>query len=165
MELTTVIESAAELLIAKKMTLAFAESATAGRASAEFSLACDAGKFLKGGFVCYDAALKHEVLEVPTEMLEKYTPESMEVTEAITRGIIQLVPADIHIGITGLPCPGGSETAEKPVGTMFIFALKNGTPWFSERKVYGGTHQEIIEKTVRQVAELLLKHAGNSGFK
>jgi nicotinamide-nucleotide amidase len=54
------IAEAAELLISQKLTLAFAESATAGRASAEFSLACDAGKFLKGGLACYDAALKCE---------------------------------------------------------------------------------------------------------
>lgn len=52
-DLQTVIENAATLLINKELTLAFAESATAGRAAAEFSLACNAGKFLKGGLVCY----------------------------------------------------------------------------------------------------------------
>jgi nicotinamide mononucleotide (NMN) deamidase PncC len=53
----------------------------------------------------------------------------MEVTEAIARGLTTLIPADIHIGITGLPCPGGSETAEKPIGTMSstdYYAALNG---------------------------------------
>lgn len=157
-ELNIAVERAANLMIKKKMTLAFAESATAGKASAEFSLACDAGKFLKGGFVCYDAELKSSVLKVPKELLEQYTPESMQVTKAIAQGLVELIPADIHIGITGLPCPGGSETEEKPVGTMFIAALMNGEPWFSERALFNGAHQEILARTVQHVALLLTKN-------
>jgi nicotinamide-nucleotide amidase len=157
-ELITTVERAAQLMIAKNMTLAFAESATAGRASAEFSLACNAGKFLRGGFVCYDAALKCDVLKVPKEMLEDYTPESMEVTQAIAYGLTKLIPADIHIGITGLPCPGGSETAEKPVGTMFIAVLRDGRQWFNDRRIYTGTHQEILGQTIQRIALLLIKY-------
>jgi nicotinamide-nucleotide amidase len=157
-ELNIAIERAAKLLIEKEMTLAFVESATAGMASAEFSLACDAGKFLKGGFICYDAELKSSMLKVPEELLEQYTPESMQVTQAIARGLIELVPAHIHIGITGLPCPGGSETEEKPVGTMFIAALLLGKPWFSERVLFSGSHQQILTQTVRHIALLLAEN-------
>ncbi len=149
------IEEAARLLIENKLTLAFAESATAGRASAEFSLACDAGKFLKGGLVCYDASMKTRLLGVPEQLIEEYTPESMEITEAIARGLRKIIVADIHIGITGLPCPGGSETPEKPVGTMFICALLHGAPWFSERLQLEGSHPQIVVKTVERVALLL----------
>lgn len=74
-----VIESS-KLLIANRLTLAFAESATAGRAAAEFSLVKNAGKLLKGGLVCYDACLKEDILGVPSELIKKYTPESAEVT-------------------------------------------------------------------------------------
>jgi nicotinamide-nucleotide amidase len=155
------IAVAATLLISKNMTIAFAESATAGRASAEFSLACDAGKFLKGGFVCYDAALKTDLLKVSEEMLTQYTPESMEVTTAIASGLLALIPADIHIGITGLPCAGGSETPEKPVGTMFICALLYGELWFTERLQLSGTHQHIIEQTVEHTAQMLSQYLVN----
>ena len=153
-----VIERAAKLLISKELSIAFAESATAGRASAEFSLACDAGKFLKGGLVCYDALLKSELLKVPEELIEKYTPESMEVTRAIAKGLMKLIQADIHIGITGLPCPGGSESPEKPVGTMFIYAFYQNRQLFAERAVFSGTHKEIVNQTVRHIALMLLKH-------
>ena len=153
-EMTNAIEDAAKLLIGKNLTLAFAESATAGRASAEFSLACNAGKFLKGGFVCYDASLKTTFLDVPEDLIEKYTPESMEVTKAIAEGLRKIIEADIHIGITGLPCPGGSETPEKPVGTMFIYALQKGELLFSERLQLEGSHQQIVENTVIRIAQL-----------
>lgn len=156
-EITNEIENASRLLISKNLTIAFAESATAGRAAAEFSLACHAGKFLKGGLVCYDASLKTDILNVPAEILEKYTPESMEVTRAIAEGLTRLIQADIHIGITGLPCPGGSESPEKPVGTMFVFALLHGSKWFETREVFNGTHLEIIEQTLHHLAKKLVQ--------
>lgn len=157
-ELINAIEEAAKLLIGKNLSLAFAESATAGRASAEFSMACNAGKFLKGGFVCYDASLKTSFLDVPQELIEKFTPESMEVTKAIATGLSKIIDADIHIGITGLPCPGGSETPEKPVGTMFIYALLHGSLWFNERLQLAGSHQQIVEQTVIRLTRLLSEH-------
>jgi len=156
--MTRAIETAAKLLIENNLTIAFAESATAGRASAAFSLACDAGKFLKGGFICYDAVLKCDILNVPQKMLDKFSPESAEVTQAIAQGLIKLIPSDIHIGITGLPCPGGSESPEKPVGTMFICALLYEEPWFSEKILFHGSHEQIIDQTVEHIAQLISKY-------
>lgn len=154
------IEKVARLLIEKHLTIAFAESATAGRLSAEFSMPKDAGKFLKGSLVCYDAHLKQDILGVKSEMIKKYTPESTQVTKAITLGIQKLIAADIHIGVTGLPSPGGSETKKKPIGTMFIHARKHGKPFFSDRKVFSGSPKQIILDTVDHIAQLLLKNIG-----
>lgn len=146
------VQSAGLLLIRKEITLAFAESATAGRAMFEFSTVPDAGQFLKGGLVCYDACLKEDILGVSQELIEKYSPESPEVTEAIATGLSRLIPADIHIGITGLTTPGGSETKEKPVGTMFVHAIKDGKETiFSEQLFFDGPPEDIIIKTVRHI--------------
>ncbi|MFI5452949.1 CinA family protein [Pedobacter sp. UC225_61] len=152
------IKEVAKLLIEKRLTIAFAESATAGRLCAEFSMPADAGKYLKGGLVCYDASLKTDILGVDSEIIEKYTPESAQVTEAIALGLTHLIDADIHIGVTGLPAPGGSETFEKPVGTMFIHAIKNGESFFTDRHVFSGNSEAIINDTVERVAQLLLKN-------
>ncbi|MEJ2880492.1 CinA family protein [Pedobacter sp. GR22-6] len=160
-ELRVSIDRAAGVLLKHGLTIAFAESATAGRVAAEFSLACNAGKFLSGGIVCYDAKLKTALLDVPPAMIGKYTPESMQVTEAISRGLSKVIPADIHVGITGLPCPGGSESAEKPVGTMFLFAVKDGVQILAERRVFQGDHQHIVLETVRWTADLLVRELGS----
>lgn len=144
-----------KLLLEKELTIAFAESASAGRMVAEFSMVPDAGKFLKGGFVCYDACLKEDVLKVPKELIAEFTPESQEVTEAITKGVARLIKADIHIGVTGLPAPGGSETAEKPVGTMFIYCIYKKKEFFAERVIFNGEPEEIILRTIFHTAELL----------
>lgn len=149
------IKNITKYLIEKKLSLAFAESATAGALCARFSLMDDAGDFLKGGIACYDACLKQSLLNVDESLLKKYTPESMEVTKAITFGLAGLIPANIHIGVTGLTCPGGSETAEKPVGTMFIYAIFNEEHIFSERMNFSGTREEIVSGTIGRCAALL----------
>jgi nicotinamide-nucleotide amidase len=150
------------LLNSKKLTIAFAESATAGRLCAEFSLVEEAGGFLRGGIVCYDACLKEDLLKVDSMLIEQYTPESMEVTKAITEGLSSLIAADIHIGITGLTGPGGSETAEKPVGTMFIYAIRQQTLIFSERLNFSGTRETIVASTVEACAHLLFESLTNT---
>ena len=143
------------LLMDKKLTLAFAESATAGYLSSQFSLVHHAGKFLKGGLVCYDAELKKSILHVPEGLIETFTPESAEVTNAMCQGLCQLIPADIHVAVTGLTCPGGSETSEKPVGTIFIVGLMQGQKLFAKRIYLQGDEQQIIQDTAKQVALLI----------
>ena len=152
------ITRCADLLISKGLTIAFAESATAGRICAEFALAEQAGKFLKGGLNCYDATLKEQLLGVKPESIELFSPESAVITRAITEGLSRLIPADIHVGCTGLTCPGGSETELKPVGTMFLYATLHGKPIFNEKTYFQGSPEEIVTKTVEKTAFLLVSH-------
>nr|WP_068890275.1 CinA family protein [Pedobacter panaciterrae] len=149
------LHACGELMIKNKLSIAFAESATAGRITAEFAMIPDAGKFLKGGIICYDAAIKHSLLKVPEQQLETFSPESEIVTLSITAGLQRLIPATIHVGCTGLTAPGGSETKEKPVGTMFLYGISGHELIFSERTVYQGSPQDIVEQTVMRVAQLL----------
>ena len=137
------------------MTIAFAESATAGKVCSEFALIPNAGKFLKGGIVCYDAELKQSILKVPRFLIEVFTPESMEVTQAITDGLSQLINADFYVGVTGLTCAGGSETKDKPVGTMFIFGRHGRQHMFSERILFNGPADQIVDQTVKKVGQNL----------
>ncbi|WP_316809281.1 CinA family protein [Pedobacter agri] len=146
------------LLIEKKLSIAFAESATGGRLSTDFAMIENAGTFLKGGIVCYDASVKEDLLKVDHELIETFTPESFEVTRAITKGASQMIPADIHIGVTGLTCPGGSETKEKPVGTMFLYGQRGSTTIFSERFRFTGSKKQIVESTVDACGKLLLSY-------
>ncbi len=150
--------TAGKMLIDQKLTIAFAESATAGRLSAEFSMIENAGKFLKGGIVCYDACLKENLLSVDHTLIQTYTPESMEVTQAISHGLSRLIPADILIGVTGLTSAGGSETAEKPVGTVFIYANHKGELAFSQRFNFTGEREDIVADTVESCATLLVEY-------
>ncbi|MEQ7802170.1 nicotinamide-nucleotide amidohydrolase family protein [Pedobacter sp. ASV1-7] len=157
----TELKRCGKLLIKHQLTIAFAESATAGRISAAFAMVPDAGKFLKGGIVCYDADLKCSLLDVPKKQLKEFTPESETVTRGITKGVQTLIPADIHIGCTGLTAPGGSETPGKPVGTMFLHGLQGQQQVLDERIFFQGAPDEIISQTITFLAKHLHQYLKN----
>lgn len=149
------IKECSKIMAGLGLTIAFAESATAGWLCSEFALTDESGKVLKGGITCYDADLKVSLLGVPKTMIDRCTPESMEVTREMAYQLYKLIPADIVVTVTGLTTPGGSETKEKPVGTMFVFALI-GNHEASFRKVFEGTCEDIIHQTIDATADLLI---------
>lgn len=153
----TKIIACAGLMAKRKLTVAFAESATAGWLCSEFALTPDSGAVLKGGITCYDASLKVSLLKVPQGLIDTYTPESMEVTREMAYRLSHLIQADIYVTVTGLTTPGGSETPEKPVGTMFVYALIKNQP-ASFRKVFQGSCEEVIHQTIEATAELLISY-------
>jgi len=138
------------------LTIAFAESATAGWLCSEFALTEESGKVLKGGIACYDADLKVQLLGVSQQLIDDHTPESMEVTREMAYRLKETITSDIQVTVTGLTTPGGSETPEKPVGTMFVFALIRGRE-ASFRKVFSGSCEEVIQQTIEAAAELLIR--------
>jgi nicotinamide-nucleotide amidase len=149
------ILACSKIMADQHLTVAFAESATAGWLCSEFALAPESGKVLKGGLACYDASLKEQILKVPHELIEKFTPESQEVTDEMARRLGGLIPSDIQVAVTGLTTPGGSETPEKPVGTMFISALIKGR-LVNTRQVFNGSCEEVIHKTIAAAADMLI---------
>lgn len=151
-----ILNQCSKALAERKLTVAFVESATAGRLSAEFSLCAESGTILKGGLVCYDASLKEGILHVPKEMIERFTPESAEVTKELAERLQSFIPADIHVAVTGLTCPGGSESPEKPVGTMFVHIFI-GRKSRGIREVFTGSPEEIVLQCIDRIAGLILE--------
>src|ERR1700709_512979 len=91
------ISICSKLMADKGLTIAFAESATAGWLCSEFALTEESGKVLKGGLACYDADLKVSLLGVPRELIGQFTPESMEVTREMACRLKDLTPSDIQV--------------------------------------------------------------------
>ncbi|MDX5482542.1 MAG: CinA family protein, partial [Hymenobacteraceae bacterium] len=104
----------------KNLTVAFAESCTAGMLASEFVKAKGSNGVLKGSIVAYLPEVKKKLLHVKQETLDLYTAESQQVTNEMVMGLKKQLDADISIATTGLAGEGGSETKEKPVGTMFV---------------------------------------------
>jgi len=141
------VNDCSKMISERGLTIAFAESATAGRLAAEFSLTPDSGQILKGGLVCYDASVKENILGIPMEFIEEFTPESPEVTKAMAEKLKNLIDSDIQVSVTGLTTPGGSETEQKPVGTIFIHILINDSS-IAVHDVFDGSAEEIVLKAV-----------------
>ncbi len=134
--------------------IAFTESATAGRMCAEFALTPHSGSILRGGLSCYEVFVKENIIEVPHTLIKTYTAESAEVTQALAEKCALLFKSDITVAVTGLTTPGGSETPEKPVGTMFLYII---TPLgnISDRYVFSGTPESIVLQTTDRAADFI----------
>lgn len=142
-------------LAKKNWTIAFVESATAGKMSYEFSTVPDSGKILMGGLVCYDACMKENMLQIPHGLIETFTPESLEVTKAMAVGFCRFAPVDVCVALTGLTTPGGSETDIKPVGTIFIHIIFPHKS-ISKRFEFKGNAEEIVNKAIDGTAAAIL---------
>lgn len=142
-------------LAEKGLTIAFAESATAGWLASEFSLTPFSGEVLLGGIVCYNACIKQEMFDIPKEIIDAYTPESAEVTRLLAERLSKYFKCDIAVGITGLTTPGGSETEDKPVGTMFMHIKLPDSKYISHREVFEGGPEDIIAQAIERTGELI----------
>jgi|SRR5690606_12389816 nicotinamide-nucleotide amidase len=150
-----IVKECSKVLAEKGWNMAFAESATAGRMSAEFAMTDESGKVLCGGIVCYDACVKETLLQVPHHIIAAYTPESAEVTQLLSEQVSKLFNSKIAVAITGLTAPGGSENEDKPLGTIF-FHIITPTKNLSHREVFKGTPEAIVLKAIDKTAELIL---------
>lgn len=127
------------------LTLALAESITCGMAAEMLATAIGTSDVLQGAIVCYTPEVKHSLLKIPKEVIEKHTCESMEVTRLLATHLKKLIKADVYAALTGLASPGGSETKAKPVGTVFI-CVKFRNKLYKKRFLFRGTPVEIREK-------------------
>ena len=75
---------------------------------------------LLGGIVCYNEEIKTQLLKVSPQLIQRYTAESQQVTNALAKGLYQIMPADICAAVTGLASTGGTEKSTLPAGTVFF---------------------------------------------
>src|SRR5690606_37420345 len=149
------IERCCRLIAERGWTIAFAESVTARKLAFEFSMTPDSGAVLKGSLVCYNACIKEDILGIPKEMIDLYTPESAEVTREMAARIKKLMKAEVSVAVTGLSSPGGSEQPGKPVGTMF-YCIYIQRQVVERKKIFTGTAAEIIDLSLEHIAQTII---------
>ena len=103
----------------KGKTLATAESCTGGMIGAALTAIPGSSAIYKGGVISYTNQVKHDLLDVPMEVLDCVGAVSAPVAEAMASGARIALKADIAISVTGLAGPGGDEYGN-PVGTVYI---------------------------------------------
>ena len=103
------------MLKEKGLKVATAESLTGGLVSKRITEISGASQVFECGVCSYSNRIKHEVLGVPLEVLEKYTEYSAETAVSMAEGIRRLSGADIGISTTGMAGPTGDD-----VGLVYI---------------------------------------------
>ena len=123
----TLPEALGKRLKEKHLTIAFAESCTGGLASSLVTDVPGSSEYLMGSVVSYTNDVKHRLLGVQQETLDKYTAVSEQTCREMAEGIRKRIGTDLGISITGIAGPGGS-TPTQPVGLVYVGAAdKHGT--------------------------------------
>ena len=132
---------AGRLLQKKGYTLALAESCTGGLIAHLMTNVPGSSAYFDRSVVTYGNNAKAYHLFVSPEIISKHGAVSMQVAEAMIRGLRRESGADIALAVTGIAGPTGG-TVEKPVGTVFL-ALLHDQAMRTERFQFGGDRQKI----------------------
>ena len=101
------------------VTVSTAESLTAGMIASTIADIPGASVVLRGGAVTYCDEIKHRVLGVEQETLDRYTAVSYQTAREMAAGSLKLYQSDIAVSATGYAGPGGG-TEDDPAGTFYI---------------------------------------------
>ncbi|QGQ96301.1 competence/damage-inducible protein A [Paenibacillus psychroresistens] len=138
------------LLAEKNATLAVAESCTGGLLSDLITSISGSSTSFLGGIICYSNQVKHELLRVPTTMLEgEGAPGavSAETAQVLAEQLLILMKSDYAISITGVAGPNPSEG--KPVGLVYIGVAQKGQPTLVVNVTHSGGRDLIKLKSAK----------------
>ena len=116
-----------QMLRARGLTLATAESCTGGLVADRITDVPGASDYFCGGVVVYGNAQKVCLLDVDEEALSEDGAVSERVARQLAAGARRALGTDLAVATTGVAGPGGG-TPEKPVGTVWLgYADAHGT--------------------------------------
>lgn len=121
LEGSDLVSTVGEILKARRLTCATAESCTGGLISHLITGLAGSSDFYLGSVVSYSNDVKRGVLGVDRDMIERHGAVSREVATAMLQGVLKLTGAHVGIATTGIAGPSGG-SKEKPVGTVWIAA-------------------------------------------
>ena len=139
----TLEEVVGQLLLAKRQTLALAESCTGGYISHRITRVAGSSAYYYGGAVTYSNDAKMRFLGVKAATLESYGAVSRETALEMSQGIRERTGAGIGLSVTGIAGPlGGSP--EKPVGTVWISIAQEGREEARSFRFHGDRERIIV---------------------
>lgn len=152
---SSIVTQIGELLVAKGLKLAAAESCTGGRIAAQITEESGVSTFFNGSAVTYVVQSKIEILGVPESIIKQHSVVSAQVVEAMAKGAQKLYHADYAIATTGNAGPSkGNSDAE--VGTVYIgIATPNGIS--SQEFNFGQPREKVVNKAVTKAFQMLLE--------
>ena len=150
-----------ELLRARGLTLAVAESCTGGKLADAITDVPGSSDYFLGGVVSYSNGAKERLLGVDTDLLVSHGAVSEPVARAMANGVRRLFSTDLSVGITGIVGPGGG-TEDKPVGLVYVaVASPSGTN--IQRYVWDRDRAGNKQLSVDAALDLLLQAVGDRG--
>lgn len=130
---TCIEEAVIEKLKEKHMKVATAESCTGGLIAKRITDVPGASEVFDCGIISYANEIKHRVLGVSEDDLNKYGAVSEPVARQMAQGALKVSGADIAVSVTGIAGPD-SDSTNKPVGLVYIGLADRDNVWVRELK-------------------------------
>jgi nicotinamide-nucleotide amidase len=141
----------AELLVARGLTLAVAESLTGGLVAARLVNVPGASHWFRGGIVAYASDVKRSLLDVPEG------PVVSEVAAAaMAEGVRSALGADVGLGVTGVAGPEPQD-GERP-GTVFLAIAGLDDKPLVTRVTLPGDRERVRQFSCISLLDLLRHH-------
>ena len=144
-------------LAERGLTLATAESLTGGALTAELTRVPGASAVVLGGAIVYATELKHTLLGVEADLLEREGPVHAEVARQLAEGARRRLTvggraADLGVSTTGVagPDPQGG----RAVGTVYVGIASASGARAVELMLTGDRHSIRAQTVARAVIEL-----------
>ncbi len=128
---TCIEEAVIEKLKEKHMKVATAESCTGGLIAKRITDVSGASEVFDCGIISYANEIKHRVLGVSEDDLNKYGAVSEPVARQMAQGALKVSGADIAVSVTGIAGPD-SDSTNKPVGLVYIGLADRDNVWVRE---------------------------------
>ena len=142
---------------AQGLRVVTAESCTGGLIAALLTEIPGASDVVERGFVTYSNEAKEDLLGVPGDLIAQYGAVSEPVARAMAEGALKHSLAHLAVAVTGIAGPGGG-TAEKPVGLVYVAALRlERAPMIKELRLGDIGRSEVRSRTVAEALALLRK--------
>ncbi|BDT87409.1 CinA family protein [Nocardia cyriacigeorgica] len=149
--MSAIADQLAELAERHGLTVAVAESLTAGNVAAALGAAPDSAAWFRGGVIAYATEVKQRVLDVPDVPVVSETAAT-----AMAEGVRALMDADIAVATTGVGGPGPQDG--EPAGSVWFCASSRAGVRTSHRQ-FDGEPEKILDQSVQYAIELLLSMA------
>ncbi len=107
------------LMLDRGLTLAVAESCTAGLIGGCLTEQSGSSGFFRGGILAYSDRVKTEQLGVPADLLVDKGAVSQETVMSMAAGCRKRIGTDYAVAVSGVSGPEGG-LSDKPVGTTWI---------------------------------------------
>ena len=120
---------------------------TGGMISAALTSIPGASEWFERGFVTYTNQAKHEMLDVPQSILDRFSAVSTQTVSQMLEGAIRHSNATMAVAVSGIAGPDGAMPG-RPVGTVFIGWKRKDEMAEVGRYEFKGDRQSVREQTV-----------------
>lgn len=145
-----------DLLRARGLKLATAESCTGGLVADRITNVPGSSEYFRGGIVAYAYEAKVALLKVSWDTLRAYGAVSKETVIEMARGARVALGADIAISVSGIAGPGGG-MPDKPVGTTWIGLSTTDGDW-ARKHIWDGDRLQNKAYSADGALELLMDY-------